>query len=201
MRQQREQATKPLYEQAFQNAPAIDIEPIAKRIDSMLQIAKGEEARELASIRKMLTREKTGLDANGNQITITTLEDRPSALQRVKFDLDRRLNDPAVTAMDATIRSELAGVQNQLVNTMEAAIPEYKIANQEFARLSEPINVFMERRPGLALINMSRDNLDDFAKRVFGSTADPASSAEIRYTKQQITQSGPNGDVIWNEVS
>jgi hypothetical protein len=201
LRQQREQAAKPLYEQAFQNAPAIDIEPIAKRIDSMLQIAKGEEARELASIRKMLTREKTGLDANGNQITITTLEDRPSALQRVKFDLDRRLNDPAVTAMDATIRSELTGVQNQLVNTMESAIPEYKLANQEFARLSEPINRFMERRPGLSLINMSQDNLDQFAERVFGSASNPASPQSIRYTKQQIEQSGPNGDVIWNEVT
>lgn len=201
LRQQREQAAEPIYKQAFQNAPAIDIEPIAKQIDSMLQIAKGEEARELASIRKMLNREKTGLDAQGNQITQTVLEDRPTALQRVKFDLDRRLNDPAVMSMDTTIRRELSGVQNQLVNTMETAIPEYKIANQEFARLSEPINRFMERRPGLSLINMSQDNLDQFAERVFGSASNPASPQSIRYTKQQIEQSGPNGDVIWNEVT
>ena len=58
----------------------------------------------------------------------------------------------------------------------------------------------MERRPGLSLINMSQDNLDQFADKVFGVT-NPASPQSIRYTRQQIEQSGPNGPIIWNEVT
>ena len=200
MEADRDAAAKPIYEQAFQNSPSIDIQPIAKMLDQRMKIAKGEELSELKRIRSMLNREKQGVDANGDPITITTLEDRAPALQRVKFSIDKMLRSDAVTSMDKTIQNEIAGINKQLVQTMESAIPEYKLANQEFARLSEPINTFMERRPGLSLINLSQDNLDQFARRVFGDTT-PASPQSIRYTKQQIEASGPNGATIWNEVT
>lgn len=196
----RDQAARPIYEQAFQNSPPIDISNVVATLDQRMAIAKGEELTELRRIRSMLNRDVTRLNAQGDEITETVLENRAPALQRVKFAIDKMLRGEAVSSMDATIRQEIAGVQRQLVNTIEREIPEYGLANREFERLSEPINRFLERRPGLSLINMSQDNLDQFAERVFGKTA-PASPQSIRYTRQQIEQSGPNGDIIWNEVT
>jgi len=196
----REQAASPVYRQAFENSPPIDITNIAGMLDQRMAIAKGEELSELRRIRSMLNRDVTRLNAQGDEITETILENRAPALQRVKFSIDKMLQDPVVSSMDKTIQNEIVGIQNQLVRTMEDAIPEYGLANQEFARLSEPINRFMERRPGLSLINMSQDNLDQFAGKVFGLTT-PASPQSIRYTRQQIEQSGPNGPIIWNEVT
>lgn len=196
----REQAARPIYEQAFESSPPIDITNVAGMLDQRMAIAKGEELSELRRIRSMLNRDVTRLNAQGDEITETILENRAPALQRVKFSIDKMLRDPAVSSMDKTIQNEIVGIQNQLVKTMEDAIPEYGLANQEFARLSEPINRFMERRPGLSLINMSQDNLDQFAGKVFGLTT-PASPQSIRYTRQQIEQSGPNGPIIWNEVT
>lgn len=196
----REQAARPIYEQAFESSPPIDITNVAGMLDQRMAIAKGEELSELRRIRSMLNRDVTRLNAQGDEITETILENRAPALQRVKFSIDKMLRDPAVSSMDKTIQNEIVGIQNQLVRTMEDAIPEYGLANQEFARLSEPINRFMERRPGLSLINMSQDNLDQFADKVFGLTT-PASPQSIRYTRQQIEQSGPNGPIIWNEVT
>lgn len=197
---QREQAARPIYEQAFQNSPPIDISPVAATLDQRMAIAKGEELTELRRIRSMLNRDVTRLNAQGDEVTETVLENRAPALQRVKFAIDKMLRGEAVSSMDATIRREITGIQDQLVRSMEDAIPEYGLANREFERLSEPINRFMERRPGLSLINMSQDNLDQFANRVFGDTT-PASPQSIRYTRQQIEQSGPNGPIIWNEVT
>ncbi len=196
----REQAARPIYEQAFESSPPVDITNVAGILDQRMAIAKGEELSELRRIRSMLNRDVTRLNAQGDEITETILENRAPALQRVKFSIDKMLRDPAVSSMDKTIRSEITGIQQQLVRTMEDAIPEYALANQEFARLSEPINRFMERTPGLSLINMSQDNLNEFAGKVFGLTT-PESPQTIRYTRQQIEQSGPNGPIIWNEVT
>lgn len=198
--QAREAAAEPIYRQAFESSPPIDISNVAASIDQRMRIAKGEELGELKRIRSMLNRDVTRLNAQGEEVTETILENRAPALQRVKFAIDKMLRSDAVTSMDAVIQGEIAQINNQLVRTMESAIPEYQIANQEFARLSEPINRFMERRPGLSLINMSQDNLDQFADKVFGVTS-PASPQSIRYTRQQIEQSGPNGPIIWNEVT
>ena len=197
---QRRQAAEPIYRQAFENSPPIDVGPIAATLDQRMAIAKGEELSELRRIRSMLNRDVTRLNAQGDEVTETVLENRAPALQRVKFAIDNMLQGDAISSMDATIRREITGIQDQLVRTMENAIPEYGLANREFERLSEPITRFMERRPGLSLINMSQDNLDQFAGKVFGVT-EPASPQSIRYTRQQIEQSGPNGPIIWNEVT
>jgi hypothetical protein len=52
----------------------------------------------------------------------------------------------------------------------------------------------------LSLVNITRDNLDQFADRVFGAANKPSSPQTIRLVRQQITQSGDNGGTIWNEV-
>jgi hypothetical protein len=56
------------------------------------------------------------------------------------------------------------------------------------------LNEFAERRPGLSLTAITKDNLNDLANRLFAN----ASPQTIRYTRQQIQAVSPEA---WNDVS
>jgi hypothetical protein len=64
-----------------------------------------------------------------------------------------------------------------------------------FERLSAPINEFNERITGVSLMQMSPDNLKNFANRIFQNP----SPETIKYAKQQITAGG--GEEAWNAVT
>lgn len=208
LKQERSAAVEPLYDQAFQGAAPVDVTDIAKNIDRMMSIAKGEELKTLQRIKndfyqKVPKRDSTGnpvFDAQGEPVMETVVENRPRALQRAKFSIDQILESEAATSMDAVVRADLANIKNALVNRMEQRIPGYADANAEFIRLSEPINRFNQSRAGLSLVNITRDNLDQFADRVFGAANKPSSPQTVRLVRQQITESGDNGETIWNEV-
>ncbi len=194
LKKQRETLVEPYYKAAFDVAQPVDVKPIVSRIDSMLEIAKGEEKRELQRIRDLMYREVTVKDAEGKEVTQKILDDRLPALQRVKFAIDSSLESDAVKSMDKVIQGELTGIKNELVTTMGANNPKYLEANDAFATFSEPINRFMEKRPGLSLTNMSPDNLAQFASRVF----DGSSPQTVRYVKQQIEANNP---AAWQDVT
>lgn len=208
LQQERSAAVEPLYEQAFQGAGPVDVTDIAENIDRMMRIAKGDEMRTLQRIRNdfnrtVVQRDAQGnvvLDQQGNPVTEVVLENRPRALQRVKFSIDQMLQSDAVSSMDQVVRRDLTNIQKNLVNRMERDVPGYADANAEFIRLSEPINRFNQSRAGLSLVNITRDNLDQFSDRVFGAANKPSSPQTVRLVRQQITQSGDNGETIWNEV-
>jgi len=208
LQQERSAAAEPLYDQAFQGAGPVDVTDIAEGIDRMMRVAKGDELRTLQRIRNdfnktVVQRDAQGnpvLDQQGNPVMDVVVEDRPRALQRVKFSIDQMLQSDAVSSMDQVVRRDLTNIQRNLVNRMEREVPGYADANAEFARLSEPINRFNQSRAGLSLVNMTRDNLDQFADRVFGAANKPSSPQTVRLVRQQITESGGNGETIWNEV-
>ncbi len=194
LEKQRDEAVAPYYKAAFDVAQPVDVKPIASRIDSMLEIAKGEEKRELQRIKDMLYREVKVKDAEGKEVVQKVLDDRLPALQRAKFAIDATLRSDAVGSMDKVIKGEIGGLQNDLVAAMGANNPKYLEANEAFATFSEPINRFMEKRPGLSLTNISPDNLNQFASRVF----DGASPQTVRYIKQQVEAANPNA---WQDVT
>jgi hypothetical protein len=206
---ERKAATEPLYEQAFENAAPVDIKDLASQVDRMTRIAKGEELRTLQRIRNDLNRQVVKVDANGNPVLnaqgnpelVTVLENRPQALQRAKFSIDQMLQSEAASSMDNVIRSDLTNIQKTLVNKLESEVPGYAEANRVFADLSKPINEFDTSRSGLSLTKIGRDNLDQFAERVFGPAARPSSPNTIRATREYIIQSRPDGEEIWNDVT
>jgi hypothetical protein len=194
LKKRRETLTDPYYQAAFDVAQPVDVKPIVSRIDSMLEIAKGEEKKELQRIKDLMFREVTVKDAEGKEVTQKVLDDRLRALQRAKFAIDSTLESDAVKTMDKVIQGEITAIKNDLVSAMGANNPKYLEANEAFATFSDPINRFMEKRPGLSLTNISPDNLNQFASRVF----EGASPQTVRYVKQQVEATNPNA---WQDVT
>lgn len=189
----RTQQTDPLYKAAFDASVPVDVKPIVSQLDSMLNIAKGDEKRALERIKANLYREKTTLDANGNEVVSKVLEDRLPALQRVKFDIDAMLKGDAAGSMDQVVLRDLTRIKDDLVTRMGKDNPAYLEANAAFEIASEPINEFARRRTGTSLINIGQDNLDQFATKVF-----EGSPGTVSYVKKQIQASNPEA---WNDVT
>lgn len=189
----RDTQTAPLYEAAFASSVPVDVKPIVTQLDNMLNIAKGDEKRALERIKANLYREKTTLDASGNEVVSKVLEDRLPALQRVKFDIDAMLKGDAAGSMDKVVLRDLTGIKDDLLARMGKDNPAYLDANAAFEIASEPINKFMEKRTGTSLVNISQDNLSQFASKVF-----EGSPQTVRYVKQQIEATNPKA---WDEVT
>lgn len=194
LEKQRDTIVEPYYKAAFEVAQPVDVRPVVSRIDSMLEIAKGEEKRELQRIKDLLFREVKTKDAEGKEVVQKVLDDRLPALQRAKFAIDATLRSDAVGSMDKVIKGEITGIQNDLVAAMGANNPKYLEANEAFSTFSEPINRFTKSRAGQSLTNISPDNLNQFASRVF----EGASPQSVKYIKDQIEAVNP---AAWQDVS
>jgi hypothetical protein len=192
----REEGSAPLYRAAFERSVPVDVAPIVKDIDAMLKIAKGNELKALQRIKANLYREKPSFNAQGDEVMVKAFEDRLPALQRAKFDIDQMFKEESFSSMDKVIQSEVTNIKNRLVQSMGKDNPMYLEANKAFEELSKPINIFGESRAGLSLTEISKDNLNDLANRLFDSGR--ASPQTIRYTRQQIQAVSP---AAWNDVT
>jgi hypothetical protein len=190
----REEGSAPLYRAAFERSVPVDVAPIIKDIDAMLKIAKGNELKALQRIKANLYREKPSFNAQGDEVMVKAFEDRLPALQRAKFDIDQMFKEESFSSMDKVIQSEITNIKNRLVQSMGKDNPMYLEANKAFEELSQPLNIFAERRAGQSLTAVSKDNLNDLANRLFNN----ASPQTVRYTRQQIQAVSPEA---WNDVT
>lgn len=190
----RELATEPLYRASFVEAQPVDVTNIVKNIDEKLKTAKGEQAAFLAKTKSLLYKEPPVIDANGNVLRQGVLDDRLDALQNAKFQMDKMFKDEAFTSLDKKIQAQLTDIQQNLVRTMGVNNPKYLEANKAFAEASKPIEEFTTRKTGTSLTQISPDNLNQFASRVFAGN-DPNT---IRYVKQQIEATNPEA---WQAVT
>jgi hypothetical protein len=190
----RDEGSAPLYRAAFERSVPVDVSPIVKDIDAMLKIAKGDELKSLQRIKNNLYREKPSFNAQGEEVMVKAFEDRLPALQRAKFDLDKMFKEESFSSMDKVIQGEVTNIKNRLVQAMGKDNPMYLEANKAFEELSQPLNIFAERRAGQSLTAVSKDNLNDLANRLFNN----ASPQTVRYTRQQIQAVSPEA---WNDVT
>lgn len=190
----REEGSEPLYRAAFERSVPVDVSSIIKDIDAMLKIAKGDELKALQRIKNNLYREKPSFNAQGDEVMVKAFEDRLPALQRAKFDIDKMFKEESFSSMDKVIQGEITNIKNRLVQSMGKDNPMYLEANARFEELSQPLNIFAERRAGQSLTAVSKDNLNDLANRLFNN----ASPQTVRYTRQQIQAVSPEA---WNDVT
>ena len=191
----REEAVDPIYKAAFASSVPVNTAPVLNQIDNMLktQPPTGRAAGYLRKIKDLL--QKPGIDAEGNQLKELVPEDRLPNLQNAKFEIDAMFKEDAFSSLDKTVQGKLTAIKENLLQQMGKDNPDYIAANREFERLSQPLNEFNERITGVSLMQMSPDNLKNFANRIF---ANP-SPGTIRYAKKQIIAGG--GEEAWNAVT
>jgi len=192
---QREEATKPIYDQAFEASVPVNTAPVLSGIDNMLksQPPTGTAAKYLNRVKSLL--EKPGIDEAGQPLKTMVPEDRLPLLHNAKLEIDAMFKEDAFSSLDNTIQAKLAGIKDNLLKEIEKGNPDYIAANQKFAQYSQPLNEFNERITGVSLSQMSKDNLKNFANRIFQNP----SPSTIRYAKDQITAGG--GEEAWNAVT
>ena len=192
----RDAATSPLYENAFAASVPVDTTPVISKIDNFLktQPANGRAAAYLRKMKNLFERDVPALDETGQEITKKGVENRLPFLQNIKFELDAMFNEDAFKAMDKKIQRNLTEVKNTLLEQMGKDNPDYLAANAEFERLSGPLNEFDRRITGTSLLQIPKDNLKNFSRRIF----DNPSAATVKYAKEQIIKGG--GQDAWNAV-
>ena len=190
----RELASEPLYREAFELSEPVNVKPIVDKIDNLLKTAKGSQKTKLLKFKELLYTEKPRLDADGNEIMAKVLDDRLPSLQNAKFEMDREFKDEAFGSMDKKIQSQLTSIQQDLVQAMGKNNQKYLEANKVFADFSKPIEEFNTSKSGMSLTALSRDNVNQFADRLFESN----SVSAINYAKQQIKSADPEA---WNAVT
>jgi hypothetical protein len=192
---QREEVTKPIYDQAFEASVPVNTAPVLSGIDNMLktQPPTGTAAKYLNRVKSLL--EKPGIDEAGKPLKTMVPEDRLPVLHNAKLEIDAMFKDDAFGSLDKTVQAKLTGIKDNLLKEIEKGNPDYIAANQKFAQYSQPLNEFDERITGVSLSQMSKDNLKNFANRIFQNP----SPNTIRYAKDQITSGG--GEEAWNAVT
>jgi hypothetical protein len=194
---EREAATEPLYKSAFAASVPVDTTPVIGKIDSLLKTysPNSKPAAYLKRIKSLFEREVPALDEAGNEITKKGIENRLPVLQNNKFELDSMFNEETFTSMDGKIQRELTGIKNTLLEQMGKENPDYLAANAEFERLSGSLNELNKRITGSSLLQIPRDNLKNFSRRIFENP----SPETVRYVKEQIIAGG--GEDAWNAVT
>lgn len=192
---QREEVTKPIYDQAFEASVPVNTQPVLSSIDNMLksQPPTGTATKYLNRVKSLL--EKPGIDEAGQPLKTMVPEDRLPLLHNAKLEIDAMFKEDAFSSLDNTIQGKLASIKDNLLKEIEKGNPDYIAANQKFAQYSQPLNEFNERITGVSLSQMSKDNLKNFANRIFQNP----SPNTIRYAKDQITAGG--GEEAWNAVT
>lgn len=192
---EREAVTEPIYRQAFEASVPVNTAPVLSGIDNMLktQPPTGTAAKYLNRVKSLL--EKPGIDEAGQPLKTMVPEDRLPVLHNAKLEIDAMFKDDAFGSLDKTVQAKLTGIKDNLLKEIEKGNPDYIAANQKFAQYSQPLNEFDERITGVSLSQMSKDNLKNFANRIFQNP----SPNTIRYAKDQITSGG--GEEAWNAVT
>lgn len=195
--QERAAAVEPLYTSAFAASVPVDTKPVIGQIDSMLKVqpANGKAAAYLKKMKGLLQREVPALDDQGNQITKIGTEDRLPVLQNAKFEMDSLFKEDAFSSLDKKMQGDLTQIKNTLLEQMGKDNPDYLAANAEFERLSGPLNEFNRRITGSSLLQIPKDNLKNFSRRIFENP----SPETVRYAKEQIIAGG--GEDAWNAVT
>jgi hypothetical protein len=195
--QERASAVEPIYKSAFELSVPVNTKPVIGQIDSMLKVqpANGKAAAYLKKMKGLLQREVPALDDQGNQITKIGTEDRLPVLQNAKFEMDSLFKEDAFSSLDKKMQGNLIQIKNTLLEQMGKDNPDYIAANAEFERLSGPLNEFNQRITGSSLLQIPKDNLKNFSRRIF----DNPSPETVRYAKEQIIAGG--GKDAWNAVT
>lgn len=180
----RAEQARPIYERAFAKAPSIDIQPVIDSIDETVTTLKrkGPIASKLKQIRNLLV----------DKIDDTEFpEDSLEVLHTRKLEIDDLIEKTPGSSIGNTTRRELVKVQNQLLDAIDAASPDYAMARSIYKDLSPGVDAAKDGIVG-ALANLNDKNLENAAKMMFSGSRGPQA---VRNAKELISKENP---AAWN---
>lgn len=122
----------PLYKQAFEENPNVNVRPVLSLIDEQLPNAKGEIKRVLKEAESYLFRDVVKPDGTGGKTIETTL----GPLHSAKLALDALIEGRGEQAISRVSKAKLIEVKNALLQAMDDASPVYKQARAIYADMS-----------------------------------------------------------------
>jgi len=194
MKQARHNKTAPMYSKAWENAGEVDVSGVASKIDEMIQYEKGSIKATLEKAKKLL------LDPDNPTIV------GDDGVEQIVFDSNLRRLHGAKTEIDELISTAkrenrngaaklLSEVRDDLSATLEKTSPEYKAAQETFARESVDLNT-----SGKASIGRMADKvdertgmiLDDRVADILAPVINAKDPNMMRVVMQKISASDPN---------
>jgi hypothetical protein len=185
MKNARARASGPLYELA--NLPGgapLDASPILQGIEAKLASQGTPEA-----VKSLLEKAKAQLFSNG------ALRDTPEGLQAAKQGIDALIE--GLGENEAQAKAALMGVKSDLMDFMTNNVPGFRTANDAFAELSAPVQVF-----GDSVLNKVRKLPPDRAATAPGmlfnpQASNPASPSVVQAWKDSIAGQFPQA---WDDA-
>lgn len=154
-KQRRSQAVEPLFADAIEAGADVDLTPVNNLIRETLEEAPttGKFAATIKKVKNLLTGPKGA---------------KPSLkqLQKAKFEIDEMIEAFGEGALGNTTKREVVGIQKELVRQMENASPLYKVANDEFKRLSPAVNELQDSIIG-SISKVDDASLKNISRRIF----------------------------------
>jgi hypothetical protein len=156
----------PIYQRAFQAAPAVDVSPVISAIDNRLPFLKGPIRQNVERARALLF--------NGQ-----TPDGRLQALHNAKLAIDEMIAGQGENSVGNVSRRELTQIQQGLLRQMDAASPDYGSARQIFANLSPGVNEVREGVVGI-LADLPDTQTQKAAAKLFAPDVGVQSATEAR---------------------
>ena len=178
-KQSRSLAVKPLYDDALNLGANVDVKATSGMIDDILKEAPpGSEFEAVGNKLKNLIVGKEGAQPTLRQ------------LQKAKITMQDMVDAVGDKAVSGTIKAEIIGVKKQLVDSMTESSPLFKIAEEEFKRLSPAVKKLEDSI--LSQVSKVKDTqLKNIAQNIFDPKASLTDPASIIQAKKAIDSVDP----------
>ena len=183
LKMERAQLVDPLYRQAFQGAAPVNIEGALSLVESFAGVAKGKALRQLRYVRDLLT-DEAGDPEN-------SLEILHRAKQEIADMFERDL-------LGNTTRREVTQIDQELIQAMAEASPEYARASQAFADFTTSRLDPIQNSVIGEISRLSDSRAAVAAARIFQGTAQ--SPQAFNRAKNAFRALGPEGLKAWDGI-
>ncbi len=182
----REEATSPIYIEAFEQGADVDLQPLRQYIDAELADLPegGEIARSLNKVTKLIEGKTKVVD--GQEVV-----QRPTLkqLHNAKIEIDQMLDKVGTDSLGNTTKRKLTEAKDLLVGNMAEASKLYENARAEFERLSPNVDKLRDSIIG-RLAGFDDIQLKSTARQLFDP--EEANSRSIQLAKQAIEGVDPD---------
>lgn len=183
----RKEAASPIYKRAFQDKTGIDTKEISDLItDKMADFPEsGEVSKTLNKIQSLISPIKKGKEL---------IQPNIKKLHNAKLEIDQMISGFGEKSLGNTTKREVMEIKDSLLSFMDKASPDYKIAREEFSKLSPEVTKIQESIIG-KMADIPDTQLKTISRRIF----DPAETnvQTIRNAKKTISSIDPGA---WNDL-